>query len=246
MKLFRLVPLLFAITGLTLLAPIDRAQSAGSTGAASALVGDSPSSATNPSQSSFSYSRPTKKTKLRNYLYDTFGPVPIGEVIIVAGGNQYENTPPEWGQGSGAYTQRVLSDFGIEAVTTTTRYALAEAFQEDTIYYRCECNDFLRRFKHAMLSTVMARHGEDGHWRFSFSTLAAPYAGNMTAVYAWYPSRYGAKDWLRMGTYNLLAFSGDSIFLEFVYGGPRTLFGHLLHRHNDSPPVPAPAPASAH
>jgi hypothetical protein len=29
--------------------------------------------------------------------------------------------------------------------------------------------------------------------------------GTMTAVYGWYPDRYGAKDALRLGNYNLLA-----------------------------------------
>jgi hypothetical protein len=32
-----------------------------------------------------------------------------------------------------------------------------------------------------------------------------------------------------MGNYNLLAFAGENLALEFIYGGPHTLFGHL-HR----------------
>jgi len=240
MKMLRLVPVLLAIAALTLLASPDRAQTVSGSSGASAIVGDSSSPKAKASEPDLTYVRPTEKTKFKNYLNDTFGPVPIGEAFIVAGGNQYENTPPEWGGGAGTYTQRVLSNFGIEAVTTTTRYALAEAFREDTMYYRCECDGFFRRFKHAMLSTVMARHGEDGQWRFSFSALAAPYAGTMTAVYGWYPSRYGARDGLRMGTYDLLAFSGDNVFLEFIYGGPRTLIGHL-RRHFSSGSDPAPS-----
>jgi hypothetical protein len=31
----------------------------------------------------------------------------------------------------------------------------------------------------------------------SFPAVAAPYAGTMMAVYAWYPERYGPKDALR-------------------------------------------------
>jgi hypothetical protein len=30
-----------------------------------------------------------------------------------------------------------------------------------------------------------------------------------------------------MGNYNLLSFSGENLLLEFMYGGPRTLFVHL-------------------
>ena len=68
----------------------------------------------------------------------------------------------------GAYGERVGSVFGIALVTTTTRYALAEAFREDTLYYRCECDGFVRRMDHALISTVTARVGDDGHRRFSF------------------------------------------------------------------------------
>jgi hypothetical protein len=63
----------------------------------------------------------------------------------------------------------------------------------------------------------------------TFPAIAAPYAGTMTAVYAWYPGRYGAKDALRMGNYTLLAFAGENLALEFIYGGPHTLFSRL-HR----------------
>jgi len=82
---------------------------------------------------------------------------------------------------------------------------------------------------HALISTVTALRGEDGHRRLSFPALIAPYAGTMMAVYAWYPERYGPKDALRMGNYNLLAFAGENVALEFIYGEPHTLFSHL-HR----------------
>jgi hypothetical protein len=167
--------------------------------------------------------------KLRAYFFDAFGPYPIAGAAAIAGVNQAEGTPPEWGQGGEAYGKRFGSNLAIAAVTTTTRYALAEAFREDTLYYRCECKGFFRRFQHAMISTITARRGEDGHRQFSFPAVVAPYAGTMTAVYAWYPARYGPKDALRMGNYNLLAFAGENLALEFIYGGPHTLFSHF-HR----------------
>ena len=167
--------------------------------------------------------------KLRTYLFDAFGPYPIAGAAIIAVADQSKNTPPEWGQGTKGYSQRFGSNLAIAAVTTTTRYGLAEAFREDTVYYRCECHGLFPRLRHAMISTVTARHGEDGHRRLSFPALVAPYAGTMTAVYGWYPGRYGAKDALRMGNYNLLAFMGENLALEFIYGGPHTLFSHV-HR----------------
>ncbi len=49
------------------------------------------------------------------------------------------------------------SNFGINLVTQTTRYGLAEVFHEDTLYYRCECDGFGHRLEHALISTVTAR-----------------------------------------------------------------------------------------
>ena len=70
------------------------------------------------------------------------------------------------------YSRRFGSDFGIAAISTTTRYALSEAFKEDTLYYRCECKGVLPRLRHAVISTLTARRGEDGHRVFSFPPLS--------------------------------------------------------------------------
>jgi hypothetical protein len=82
---------------------------------------------------------------------------------------------------------------------------------------------------HAVISTVTSRRGDDGHRGWSFPAIVAPYAGTMSAVYGWYPSRYGVKDGLRMGNDALLALVGGNIAREFIHGGPHTLFGHASH-----------------
>jgi hypothetical protein len=177
------------------------------------------------------YTRPTAKTKLHNYIFDAFGPYPIVGAGAAAGINQAYNTPPEWKQGAAGYGKRFGSDFGIAAVSTTTRYALAQAFKEDTLYYRCECKGVFPRLKHAVISTLTARRGEDGHSVFSFPSLVAPYAGTMTAVYAWYPGRYNGKDALRMGNYTMLGYVGANIGLEFLYRGPHSFLSRM-HLNN--------------
>ena len=55
----------------------------------------------------------------------------------------------------------------------------------------------------------------------------------MTAVYGWYPDRFGAKDAFRMGNYSLLAYMGGNIALEFFYSGPHSLLSrmHLNNAH---------------
>src|SRR5580704_13907802 len=168
------------------------------------------------------YRRPTEKEKLRNYAFDTVGPYPFIGAAFAGGVQQAYGTPPEWGGGIGGYGKRVASNFGVNLVTQTTRYGLAEIFHEDTLYYRCECSGFGHRLEHALISTVTARRGEDGHRVFSFAALAAPYAGTGEAALLWYPSRFDSSDGFRMGNINLASQAGLNIAFEFIYGGPHT------------------------
>ncbi len=186
-----------------------------------------------PAQPDLTYIRPTQKTKLRNYVFDAFGPYPLAGAALAAGIGQAYNSPPEWKQGARGYGLRMGSAFGIAAVSTTTRYGLAQTFKEDTLYYRCECKGVFPRFRHAVTSTLTARRGDDGHRVFSFPSLIAPYAGTMTAVYAWYPGRYNGKDALRMGNYTMLGYVGSNLALEFLYSGPHSLLSrmHLNNAH---------------
>jgi hypothetical protein len=203
---------------------------------------DPPGTAVNttPAQPYLPYTRPTQTIKLHNYLFDAFGPYPIAGAAMAAGISQAGHGIPEWRQGAEGYGRRFGSDFGITVVTNTTRYALAEAFKQDALYYRCDCTGVFPRLRHAVVSTVTARRGADGHRVFSVPALVAPYVGTMAAVYAWFPDRYGAKDALRMGNYNLLAYVGANIALEFLYSGSHSLRSrmHLNNRHG------APTPGS--
>lgn len=186
------------------------------------------------------YIRPTQRTNVANYVFDAFGPYPVVGGAFAAGINQWSNSPPEWKQGAEGFGKRFGSDFGMAAVGTTTRYALSEAFKEDTLYYRCECKGILPRISHAVVSTLTARRGLDGHRAFSVSAFLAPYAGSTTAVYGWYPARFGAKDAFRMGNYNLLAYMGGNVALEFMYSGPHSLLSrmHLNNLHGSPDPGP--------
>ena len=186
------------------------------------------------------YVRPTEKTKLRNYAFDAYGPYPIFGSAFAAGFGQLSNSPPEWGQGAEGFSKRMGSDFAIAATGTTVRYGLAQAFKEDTLYYRCACKGVLPRLSHAVLSTLTARRGEDGHRVFSVPALLAPYAGSFTAVYGWYPNRFGAKDAFRIGNYTLLANMGGNIGLEFIYSGPHSLLSRMHLNNGHGAPTKGP------
>ena len=228
MNLRRIILSLFVSVCIPVLPLLAKAQSSREAGDASATA-----AGTNSALPDLTYIRPTQTTKIRNYAFDAFGPLPIGVAAVVAGINQEDNSPPEWKQGATGYSRRFGSDLAIAAVSATTRYGLSEAFREDALYYRCECKGIFPRLSHAVISTLTARRGEDGHRVFSLPALIAPYAGSMTAVYGWYPSRYDAKDAFRMGNYAMLGYVGANISLEFFYSAPRSLLSrmHLNNTH---------------
>jgi hypothetical protein len=228
---------LLAVAAVAALPVLAQAQSLADSGESSSAVPTN-----TPAPPDLTYTRPTGKMKLYNYVFDAFGPYPIVGAGFAAGVSQEFDTPPEWRQGAAGYGKRFGSDFGIAAVSTTTRYGLAQAFKQDTLYYRCECKGVFPRLRHAVISTLTARRGDDGHSVFSFPALVAPYAGSMTAVYAWYPGRYNGKDAFRMGNYAMLGYVGGNIALEFIYSGPHSLLSrmHLNNGHGAVSPDSKP------
>lgn len=225
--------------GLTILPAVASAQGPAGVGGGQSSTSTSGTTTTqyssNP-QPKHEYERPSEHTKLVNYLFDGYGPYAIAGSVLVAGINQADNTPPEWGGGAAAFGQRVGSNYGINMITTTTRYALSEVLREDTMYYRCRCTGFFPRLGHALISTLAARHGEEGHYTFSVPDLVAPYTGTIVATHTWFPSRYNYSDAFRMGNYNLLAQAGGNVALEFLYHGPHSFLSKVgLNNHHVAP-----------
>ncbi|MHB8755611.1 MAG: hypothetical protein ACYC92_11740 [Candidatus Acidiferrales bacterium] len=171
------------------------------------------------------YVRLSFDQRLHFYAWRTYGPVTMSELIMGAALSQADDVPPEWRQGWGAYGKRIASHVGASAIGGTTEFALAEAFRLDTRYYPCTCKKIWPRVRHALLSTITARAGEDGHRVFSVPSVAAPYASAFSTL-AWYPSRYGPKDSFRTGNYNLLDTFGQNVALEFL-----SPLLHKIHIH---------------
>jgi hypothetical protein len=183
-----------------------------------------------PTPSFTAYVAPTEAQKFHNFVWNALGPVAFAGSSFAAAINQASDFPHAWGQGADAYSARVASNLGISLVTATAQYSLAEAFHEDTAYYRCTCAGFFPRFWHAAVSTVAARRGDDGHTSFSVALTVSPFIGPITAANTWIPGRNGPTLGLRMGTYNLLGQFGQNEALEFFYGGPHTLLGRIQRR----------------
>lgn len=227
MKRCRVARLSVLFLGLAISSPIVMAQVAPVAALPSADVASVPSSSRPYYQSPIlAYARPSQREKLRLFEFDAFGPYAFATAAVAGGFQQARSAPPEWGSGWNAFGERVASNFGTQLVITTTRYGMAEILREDAAYYRCECKGFFPRLGHALISTLAARRGKDGHTVFSLPGLVSPYVGTMTAL-AWYPDRYSAKDGFRRGNYNLAGQAAGNLALEFIYGGPHTLFSHI-------------------
>ena len=162
------------------------------------------------------YVRPDFHKRLHNYALSTFGPIQM--VTLAAGSaiSHADDVPPEWGQGWGAYGERFISDVGSSTTAGTTNFLLGEALHLDTKYYPCTCKGVWPRVRHALVSSVTARAGEDGHRVFSPPAVVSPYAGAFSTL-AWYPARYGPRDAFRTGNYDLLDRVGMKIALEFLH-----------------------------
>ena len=160
MKMCRLMLLLLAIASVAAVPVPAWAQALADSGDSSGAVAVV---STTPEPPDLAYTRPTEKTKVENYFFDAFGPYPVVGAAFAAGIGQAHSTPPEWHQGAEGYSKRFGSAFGIAAITTTVRYGLAKAFREDTVYYGCECKGVFPRLRHAVISTLSARRGQDGN-----------------------------------------------------------------------------------
>ena len=228
----RMVVLMVVLSGMTLPAqtgsPMPN-ESVATSGAATSNASARPTR---------TYNRPSQTTKLNNYFFDAIGPYAIVSVAAESGIGQWDNAPPEWSQGAAGYGRRFGSDYGISAVSTTTRYALSETFKEDPLYYRCDCAGVLPRLRYAAISVFTARRGADGRRVFSLPALVGPYAGSMVAVYGWYPNRFGAKDAFRIGNYSLLEYGAENISLEFIRVSRHSFITrmHFDNRHGSPSP----------
>jgi hypothetical protein len=175
------------------------------------------------------YTPPTESEKFHGFLASAVGPAAFVGASIGASVDQAFNSPHAWGQGYGAYAERVASNFGMGLISASSEYSLAEAFHEDTEYRRCTCTGFLRRFRHAAISTVAARHS-DGSTSFSAALAASPFVGPMVAANTWIPSHDGVALGFRMGAHSLLGQFVQTEVLEFIHGSPHTFLDHVHHR----------------
>ena len=147
---------------------------------------------------------------------NSVGPYSIFMATATAGIHQATDNPPEWRQGFPALSERFGSNIGITTIGNSVRYSLGWAMNADFHPEKCACSGTVARLRHAVKETAIARSRKNGSAVLSLPNLIAPYAATTSAVYAWYPARYGMKDGFRMGNYNLLGTLSTNIVFEFM------------------------------
>ena len=160
--------------------------------------------------------RPRGNEVFRGILTDSVGPYSLFMAAATAGIHQATDNPPDWRQGFLPLSGRFGSNMGITAIGNSVRYSTGWAMNADFRFRQCTCRGIAPRIGHAVKATAFARRRGDGSAVPSLPNLLAPYAATTSAVYAWYPSRYGIKDAFRMGNYNLLGTLTSNIVWEFM------------------------------
>lgn len=160
----------------------------------------------------------TLKQRLRLYSLSMISPDTILRPALGAGIEQWENEPPEWGQGAEGYGKRFASDAARYAIGKTLRHGFAALDGEDPRYFLSEDTRTWPRIKHAVVETMTAQTAS-GRRIPAYSRFIGEY-GSAFISNEWYPefpeNRATAGDAAVRGTKTLLASIGYNVLYEFL------------------------------
>ncbi len=172
----------------------------------------------------------TQKDRFQLYLLYTAGPLPLLGEAAGAGIGQWHDTPPEWGQGWGAFGERYGSNLAYNGVRQTITYGVSIAFHEDNRYFASGKHGLWRRTGYAVLSTFTTRHS-DGRQSFSVSGVSGVLGASAIA------SIWGPESW--KGAHNIANNAGISFGVTAAFNIVREFLPDLLQR-------PRPETADGH
>jgi hypothetical protein len=152
--------------------------------------------------------------RLKIYEQSFIQPESVIGPALGAGIGQWRDTPPEWGQGAGAYGTRFASGFGRSVISRTIALGVATADHEDSRFIPSSETGIWRRTRHAIVGTFVSRT-PTGSSMPAFSRFAGAYGAGFIAN-AWEPrSQNDAGHALERGSTALLSSVGWHIFEEF-------------------------------
>ena len=125
--------------------------------------------------------------KLNFHARTVGSPWSLAEYAAYAGILQGLDSPEEWGQGAGAYGQRLASTLGASSIHAVLAFGLDSTLHQDPRYFRSRDTGFWRRTAHALRGTILTRTDSGGEtvstWRLG-SDYGSAFLSNQ-----WYPDR---------------------------------------------------------
>src|SRR5947209_4835373 len=149
------------------------------------------------------------------YLRSLVNPWGFAKSAMSGAIDQSNNKPDEWGQGWGAYGERVANIEGQYLIQKTVNYLISSPLHEDNRYLGSGKQGFWPRTKYAVVSSVLARH-DNGKLYISVSQLGGVAAGAFGARLWLPPSQSSAGDAATSFGITMEANAATSVFKEFL------------------------------
>ena len=178
----------------------------------------------------------TIRERQRIYLQQTFTtPSPYIKRMIVAGVDQWRESPLQWGDGWGAYGKRFASREG-QFFTADTLTAFGDAaLKYEPMYDQCQCSGFWPRTRHAILRNFVTYDSSERRLRPQWALYGGAFAGGMVSS-TWRPSSHGV---LTNGVFAMVGQAGYgsllNFFIEFAVDINHKLGGRRSRFQPDGP-----------
>lgn len=143
------------------------------------------------------------------------------------------NKPEEWGQGWGAYGQRVANIEGQYLIQKTVTYLISTPLHEDNRYFGSGKHGFWSRTGYALATSMLARH-DNGDLYLSVSQLTGVAAGAFAARLWLPPSQNSPANAAASFGITMASNAGFSVVKEFL---PDIMRG-LVRKKADKPATP--------
>lgn len=170
----------------------------------------------------------TQPERSRLYLETMINPFGYIKAGFSAGIDQWNNKPPEWGQGASGYGKRYMNILGQYSIQRTVTFGLSSAFHEDNRYFNSGKKEFWPRIGYAISSGILARH-DDGSRHISISQLGGVAAGAFLSR-SWQPrSQNSAADGAISFGITMASNMGFGVVKEFLPDLGRAIRKHRKH-----------------
>lgn len=157
----------------------------------------------------------TLHERFRIYGHSIIRPYSVIGPALGAGIGQWEDEPPEWGQGAKGYARRFGSGMGRHLIAETIRFGVAAADSEDPRYHPSQESGVWKRARHAILETFTSQT-TGGSRVPAYSRFVGIYGAAFIAN-SWYPDSRATPGYaLRRGSTALGSSVGFNLFREFL------------------------------